>query len=458
MRCPVDLNDSPSGTVGRALKLARSYALLARTPWEGLRELHGIHGPAMRLGVGRYSVHLLFSPAANEYVLGTGPDGFLWRDGVRCIIPITGDRAFGVCDGFEHQRYRLPVEPAFSRMRLEQAHARIAKEIRSLISSWEDGERIDLIEALRPAVRGAVLGALFKDDVVRHAGEIGKYFQPGLDYMNTMAVLFQAKVPGTPFARVMASRRQADLILYDIIRQRRAQFALADPDRDVLDLLLDPLAGGRLGPLTDLEIRDQIAELLAAGQETTTAALGWLFHLLMLNEATFVKVRAEVMSAPDDVVLSSTQWRHLSLLRAAVSETLRLFPPVATTPRRAKHAFSVEGYAVPAGGFLMISQYVTQRDPELWRYPDDFMPSRWSKSAGSQDIRRYSYFPFGLGRRRCIGINLAKRVLVIFATELIKNIQLEPQFTTLAKTAGVVTMVPQSGVPVIVRVRNGRPG
>ena len=158
------------------------------------------------------------------------------------------------------------------------------------------------------------------------------------------------------------------------------------------------------------------------------------------------------MNAPDDVALSSRQWRHLSLVRAAVSETLRLFPPVAVAPRRAKHTFSVGDYTVPAGGFLMLSQYVTHRDPELWQSPDAFMPSRWTKNAESQDIRRYSYFPFGLGRRRCIGTDLAKRILVIFATELIKQTRLEPQFTTLAKTTGVVTMVPRGGVPVVVRV------
>ncbi len=442
--------------MGHTLRLAAAYARLTRTPWEGLRELRRLQGPALRLGVGRYSVHLLFSPAANEYVLGRGPDGFLWRDGVKCILPITGDRAFGVCDGFEHQRYRLLVEPAFTRARLEQAHVRIAREIGSLISSWDDGERVDLAEALRPAVRRAVLGTLFKDDVVCHAEEIGKYFQPGFDYMNSMAVLFQAEVPGTPFARAISSRRQADRVLFDIIARRRAQLVRADPESDVLDMLLDPSAGGKLGPLNDQEIRDQIAELLAAGQETTTAALAWLFHLLMLDEATFAKVKAEVNGAPDDVMLSSREWRQLGLVRAGISETLRLFPPVAVTPRRARYAFSVDGHDVPAGGFLMLSQYVTQRDPELWRCPDAFMPSRWVKGGVSHDIRRYSYFPFGLGRRRCIGGDLAKRILVIFATELIRNVELEPRFTTLSKTTGVVTMVPREGVQVIVRNKRSK--
>lgn len=422
-------------------------SLPSGNPHDVLMALHRLGGPVVHLGCGQRSVYFLFSSAANEYVLGRHPEGFLWRDGVKSITPITGDRAFGVCDGFEHRRYRSAVEDGFAARRLEAGHHTIRDTVHQVIAGWPEGAVVDVAAGLRAAVRRCVLRVLFDDDVSGLADDVGALLEPGLQYMNSLSNLFQTELPGTRFARVMRSRRAADGLIYEAIGRRRREAAHAGPPHaDVLGLLLRPGAGGRLGPFDDEEVRDQVVELFAAGQETTTAALMWLFRLLLLDPDALAQATREATAGPQETTLHSSQWGRLRFIRASVSETLRIFPPVPVAPRRSKHRFVIDGREIPAGAYLILSQYVSHRLASQWPDPLGFRPHRWLKGAQTPTVHRYSYFPFGLGARRCIGASLAKRVMVIAATEILRHVRMTPLFTDLGPTSGVVTLAPRDGV------------
>src|SRR5205823_4534684 len=101
----------------------------------------------------------------------------------------------------------------------------------------------------------------------------------------------------------------------------------------------DPESGA---PLSAGEIRDQVLVFLLAGHETTAGALTFTLHQLGLHPEIQDRVAAD-----DD------------LIRPALLEGMRLFPPVYGTERLTGVDTTVGGYDVPAGYGVMVSPYVT---------------------------------------------------------------------------------------------------
>src|SRR5262249_49726005 len=66
----------------------------------------------------------------------------------------------------------------------------------------------------------------------------------------------------------------------------------------------------------------------------------------------------------------------------------------------------VAGYRIPRGLTLLMSQWVTHRDPRFFDAPDEFRPERWADGL-AQRLPKYAYYPFGGGPRLCIGNTFA---------------------------------------------------
>jgi cytochrome P450 len=63
------------------------------------------------------------------------------------------------------------------------------------------------------------------------------------------------------------------------------------------------------------------------------------------------------------------------------------------------------GYRLPRGAIVILSQYVTHRDPRFYVEPERFDPGRWMPDV--QTVSRFAFFPFGGGPRVCIGEHFA---------------------------------------------------
>ncbi|OOQ87506.1 hypothetical protein PEBR_20328 [Penicillium brasilianum] len=172
--------------------------------------------------------------------------------------------------------------------------------------------------------------------------------------------------------------------------------------------LLAPLLNGVdsfLGrKLTKDELVEEAMGIMFAGSGTTSTTLTYLFYAISLpeNSAIQTKLREEVLSLPDDDILAL---RNNDYINAVIKETFRLFPTIISTlPRIVTETFQMENLTLPTGTVVGMQNYVHHRDPSVFPEPNMFRPERWLESTKEMEL---SLTPFSMGRRNCIGQNLA---------------------------------------------------
>ena len=131
---------------------------------------------------------------------------------------------------------------------------------------------------------------------------------------------------------------------------------------------------------------------------------------------------------------------------------MRLYPPFWVFPRHVAADEQLGGYRVPAGSTVLISPYLTQRDPGLWRDAERFDPARFLGDAAKEARANSMYF--GLGPRTCIGNHVALLEVTAVIACLAQRFELTrvgpppvPEFAT--------TLRPRGGLRVRVRRRAG---
>jgi cytochrome P450 len=318
------------------------------------------------------------------------------------------------------------------------------EETRRTIAGWTPRADLNAYEELRAAIRRIVTRSLFGDRLSGRADEIGERLQPALDFVDRP--MPQIKV-GRPWQRARRARRHTnDLVFAEIAARRREG---VEDGEDVLGWLLaasDPEGDG--AQLTDQEVRDQVVSLIAAGYETTSAAVGWTLWAALATPGVWDRLRAEVGDEP----VTPERLRELTYLDGVVSESLRLWPPGAVAGRYLLEPIVAAGVRIPAGVIALYSPYVTQRLPEYWADALEFRPERWDKnSPGYVDPVPLSYVPFGAGPRRCLGFAFALTEMKVLMSEVVRAVDLELLTRAEPQRESVASMRPKGGVRVRVK-------
>jgi len=420
-----------------------------REPAEALRRLHEDYGPVVAFGVPPFRYVALFGPEANRYLLAEHPENFRWREALRALIPVDGDTALVVSDGSEHRRRRRLVQPAFATRRIESYVDVMTDEIDRELDRWTVGRELDAFTCLRAAVRRVAVRTLFGDDLGARADELGTALAGAIDFVNLPPTLqIRIDLPWTRWHRARVARDRADVIVNDEIARRRAERDRADSP-DLLDALLAARDDESGEGLSDVEIRDQVVSLVAAGYDTTSAAAAWAVHELLANESAWERAAAEVVAMLGDRRPTVDDLARMDHLDAVVHETLRLWPPGFLSARHAVQAFELGGHEIPAGSTVLYSPFVTQRDPRWWPEPDRFDPDRWR---GGREPAPYTFLPFGGGYRRCIGFAFATQELKVLLTRLLQRVRLVAEPVPVVGI-GAAALHPKHGVPVRVEER-----
>ena len=180
------------------------------------------------------------------------------------------------------------------------------------------------------------------------------------------------------------------------------------------------------------EIDVNAFSLSTAGSESTATLLSGATYLLLTHRPKYDLLINEIRSAfhsEEEIKLDSIN--NLDYLEAVLTESLRLYPPVAgTLPRQVPPGGeTISGGYVPAGTSVGVNHFSCYRNPQNFHHAGDFLPERWLP--GSRDKAPFDkdnqacLQPFSYGPRNCLGKNLAKAELRLIMVKLLWNFDLE---------------------------------
>jgi len=408
-----------------------------------LAEAKREHGDIVGFRVGRQPVVLLSAPDDVRDVLVTNQRNFTKGRGLERAKLLLGEGLL-TSEGDFHLRQRRLVQPAFHRQRVASYGETMVAYAARATSRWRDGETIDAHAAMTALTLAIVGKTLFDADVEAEAAEIGDALTASVEAFPLANMPFSEileKLPIPAALRFRRARRRLDATIYRMIAERRA----APGDRgDLLSmLLLATDAEGDGGGMSDLQLRDEAMTLFLAGHETTANALTWALHLLSRHPDAEARALAEADALGGEP--RADDLPRLSWIRAVLAEAMRLYPPAWIIGRRAKAAFDVGGFHVPARTLVLVSQYLVHRDPRWWPDADAFRPARWLDAAAAAERPKFAYFPFGAGTRVCIGEQFAWMEGVLVLATVLRDWRLRPAQAE-PRLDALITLRPKGGL------------
>lgn len=185
--------------------------------------------------------------------------------------------------------------------------------------------------------------------------------------------------------------------------------------------LLSPIATGIdsfLGRrLNHEELVEEAMGYMFAGSGTTSSTLTYLLYALSLTENEHIQERlyCELISLPSSDVSVLRQHPYLN---AVIKETFRRFPTIVSTlPRIIKEPMQLDDCLLPKDTVVGMQNWIHHRNPVVFPNPDQFEPERWLQSTQAMEA---SLTPFSIGRRNCIGQNLAWEELYLAVSAIVR--------------------------------------
>lgn len=160
-----------------------------------------------------------------------------------------------------------------------------------------------------------------------------------------------------------------------------------------------------------------------AGTDTTSSTTEWAMAELLHNPEILKKAKAELEQIiGKGQLIQESDISRLPYLRATVKETMRIHPSVPfLIPRKVETDVEVYGYTVPMGAQVLVNAWAIGRDPSIWKNPTTFMPERFLESEVDVRGQDFELIPFGAGRRICLGLPLAMRMIPVVLGSLINS-------------------------------------
>ena len=309
------------------------------------------------------------------------------------------------------------------------------------------------------------------------------------------------KAPRPLNLRFHKARALVDEIVYGLIAEQEASEGNTS---NLLSMLKMAVQDGETETSdTQQRIRDHAITLIAAGHETTAHVLAWTWYLLSQHPQAEAKLHSELAlvlggrppSADDlpsleyaEQVLTEVMrlyppsWANLRRARRDVetgghtipkgayvlvsqyvtpsleyaeqvlTEVMRLYPPSWANLRRARRDVETGGHTIPKGAYVLVSQYVTQRDPRWFSDPASFRPERWTPECRAS-LHRFAYFQFGGGPRQCVGESFARMeaLLVLAGISQQWRLSMVPGHNVVPEP--LITLRPKGGMPMTLHRR-----
>uniref|UniRef100_A0A665TXT8 Uncharacterized protein n=1 Tax=Echeneis naucrates TaxID=173247 RepID=A0A665TXT8_ECHNA len=165
-----------------------------------------------------------------------------------------------------------------------------------------------------------------------------------------------------------------------------------------------------------------VFDLFGAGTETTSTTLRWA----LLYMAKYTEIQEKVQAEIDRVIGQSRQPSmedrpKLPYTDAVIHELQRISNIVPLSlPHVTKREVQLEGYKIPKGVTVIPNLTSVLFDKSTWETPYTFNPGHFLNKEG-KFVKQAAFIPFSLGKRACLGENLARMELFLFFTSFMQR-------------------------------------
>ncbi|KAF8751318.1 hypothetical protein HU200_012199 [Digitaria exilis] len=299
-----------------------------------------------------------------------------------------------------------------------------------LDSAQRDGRTLDVQDVLERFAFDNICRVAFgedpaclADEAMASPGQSAEFMRAFDDAQNAIMARFMSPVKSLwrvkKFLNMEPERRMREALATihgyggRIVRERRERGDLACRD----DFLSRFAASGEH---SDESLRDVVTNFLLAGRDTTSSALTWFFWLVStrpdVEDRIVREIRAVRASSHGSTAAAATETfsfdelRDMNYLHAAITESMRLYPPVSMDTHSCKEDdFLPDGTFVGRGWLTTYSAYAMARVEDVWGEDcEEFRPERWLGEDGTfRPESPFKYPVFHAGPRMCLGKEMA---------------------------------------------------
>ncbi len=379
------------------------YWRFLRDPLQALIRSRGQFGPFIQLPHPRFPTKprrafmVAIGPAFNGEVLANpatwrpvsiGPGGkknSALRRLSMGLIRMTGER---------HAHYRRLLLPPLQRRSIDANGARLIDLARESIGTWQLGQPIDLWANVRSLTRTFAIGVLFGDDR-DHGYPISDMINASIENNWSWKIaICPVPIRGTPYHRMMRNSEELEDRILTWANRKRGTLDASD----LLSIIVNQPDENRC-PASDHSIVGHTPTLFGAAYETCQNAMIWTLILLDQHPDIARDLCREIHQHFNGGEADYDRLVQLPLLDAVIRESMRILPPVPQQFRVAQHETTINGIEVKKGTRVLLSPFLTNRDPDVYPDPDRFHPQRWATISPSA----YENPVFSAGPRGCPG-------------------------------------------------------
>ena len=339
------------------------------------------------------------------------------------------------------RRQRRMMQPAFHRRIIDQFTALIGEVNAKTMERWgakaAAGEPVNVTDDASEMTLEIVLRSIFGTDLARLERQMG---------VNPFEVVAKDQNRDLKFAFRF---RSLGRLVGELIERRRRE---PDEHFDFLAMLMATRDRETDEGMSDREMIDEVLTLIVAGHETTASSLAWTWYLISQNGAVAEGLRAEADAVADGRALGLEAAETLCYTHQVLQESLRLYPPGWLFTRRTLEADELSGYAIPARTDVFICPFLLHRHPAYWDQPEQFRPDRFAE-ADVEERHRFSYIPFSVGPRHCIGENMAMFEMLVHVQQASRRFRLTRAGTEPIELEAQINLRPRSNLMMTVEAR-----
>lgn len=353
-----------------------------------------------------------------------------------------GTRVINNLDGAAHALRRRSVGAALSREAIESYLPTMTRFVDAAFARWTSASEIgwnDELKRLAIETLGAVLASIEPGpDLVALVGRCER-----------IAAAFTAlpiPLPGTPYTHGVRAKNEALEFYRGLVRAHRER----SYDDGLARLLAARAADGTT--IADDDAPGELNHLFLAGF-VVFAQLAATVVCLTEHSAVRERVAAAATTLSDAPTVAELVAN--AYLMQVVDEVRRLTPIVPIVFGKARKAFVVDGFTIPAGWGVAAAVWSNDREASTFSDPERFDPDRFG-ARSEQSAHAYAYTPQGAGPpegHRCPGFDLTTIFMALFTARLVRGYRWTLPQQDLAPNWALVPPVPRDGLRAVVRPR-----